>query len=137
MMSIIKQLNDSVTEILDEAAKISKFRMTHYQELCKICKALKPVNTNLIRVTIDPVSQSVDFSFTGDAATLGAIFKALRKTGYEPDCRPNEPKEYFHTWFRKPGVNIKLYLSFSSNKCVRTKVGTETQEVDVFEVICE
>jgi len=139
-VSILERIDDAVNTLHEQAMNVERFRYHHAAAIREMADALDDVVGNLIHTDID--GMSVDFSFSGDKNTLNAIFKAFRRNGYEPDNRPKEePQEYFHTWFRKPGgdnaESLKFYVSFSSKMCTRTKIGTKTQEVDVFEVVCE
>lgn len=80
----------------------------------------------------------VDLSITGDKHVLNAIFAAFRKLGYEPTERPTEKHEpTFSCYWNHPEKDAKFWLYFTSNKCTRIKVGTETKEVDIYEVVCE
>jgi hypothetical protein len=82
--------------------------------------------------------QCVDLSVTGDKHTLNAIFSAFRKLGYEPTDRPGDkPASSFSCHWEHSTEDARFWLYFSSNKCTRIKVGTETKEVPIYEIVCE
>jgi hypothetical protein len=95
----------------------------------------------LVKIEVQSASLqdgSVDFNVTGDKHTLKAVFGALRKLGYEPSKRPLEkPAASFYCSWYHPEHDCKFFLWFTSSKCTRVKVGTETKEVDIYETVCE
>ena len=91
---------------------------------------------NIISASIE--SSCFDISITGDKHDLKAIFAAFRKLGYEPDSRPtDEPKATFTCNWDHPGLEARFWVYFTSTKCTRVQVRTETREVPVYETVCE
>jgi hypothetical protein len=80
----------------------------------------------------------VDISIAGDRHTLNAIFAAFRGLGYEPSSRPgSEPAPSFSCRWEHPEHDCRFWLFFSSTKCTRVQIGTTTQEVGIYETVCE
>jgi len=80
----------------------------------------------------------VDISIAGDRHTLNAIFAAFRGLGYEPSSRPgSEPSPSFSCRWEHPEHDCRFWLFFSSTKCTRVQIGTTTQEVGIYETVCE
>ena len=103
-------------------------------EIGRVAVGLKKIKVTRAEVSGD----CVDLSITGDKHTLNAVFAAFRKLGYEPSARPTkEHKPTFSCYWNHPVEDAKFWLYFTSNKCTRIKVGTKTEEVDIYEVVCE
>lgn len=80
---------------------------------------------------------SFDVSLTGNKEDLNTLFRILRAEGWEPSSRPEEPASYWSSFWHKEGLNLLVWTSFSSTVCKRVKIGTETKEVDIYEVRCD
>ena len=86
---------------------------------------------------MDVDTEDINLYVSGATDTIKEIFRAFRKLGYEPSNRPEaKPQSSFTCYFRQLDKPT-FYLSFSSTLCKRVKVGTKTQEVDVYEIVCE
>jgi hypothetical protein len=133
---MIEQMNDHIDALRVQCQQAEAYQLLHRQQILAVSMALAPLRENLMDTDIDGVS--IDLNYSGDSNTLRDIFKALRNLGYIPDSRPGmAPQASFSTWWKHETIALKIWLSFASNKCTRTKVGTETKVVDVFEVVCE
>jgi len=118
-----------------EALKISaSWYSRNKPEIRRVAQALNKITIQSARLD----GEEVDINITGDNHTLKAAFGAFRKLGYIPSSRPQETKlASFSCYWSNPEKEAKFYLSFSSNKCTRVKVGTKTMVVDVYETVCE
>jgi len=73
---------------------------------------------------------------SGDKAMVKLIWNKLRTVGYVTELNPAENEVNFSGWWYMDD-QPRIWLSFSSTVCKRVKVGTKTQVIDVFEVVCE
>lgn len=88
---------------------------------------------------------SLDFRFTGTKDTLTEVIRVLRRHGYDSTDRPStEPFATYSAFWHKYDEEKRMdpnYLSvwvwFTSSVCTMKQVGTKTQEVPVYEVVCE
>ena len=131
---ITEQIKQAVKDVRRSAKELRECYKSRKPEIAALAQALKKLDAKIIRATID--NYSIDLAIAGDKHDLNAVFGALRKLGYEPDGRAQEKVASFSTWFRQADFH-NIYLSFSSTKCTRVKVGTEMKEVDVYETVCE
>ncbi len=135
-MNLLKELDSSIAAFQQQAISYADYRYDHGQDLNLVSEAFESIKGNVIRVNID--TDCIDIAVTGDLGVLSAAFKALRTHGFEPDDRPGiELFTSFSTYFKHPQKKLKFWLSFSSSKCTRVKVGTKTEEVNVYEITCE
>ena len=99
-----------------------------------VAKAFEKIEVQTARLSFE----EVDIGIAGDRHTLQAVFGVFRKLGYEPSSRPgDEPSPSFSCRWNHPDLECRFWLYFTSTKCTRVKVGTETREVDLFETVCE
>lgn len=114
--------------------KIAGWYHVNKVEIGRVAVELKKIEVT--RAVLN--SDCVDLSITGNRHTLNAIFAAFRKLGYEPTDRPTDkPEPTFSCYWEHPVEDARFWLYFTSNQCTRIKVGTETKEVDIYEVVCE
>lgn len=79
----------------------------------------------------------------GDKDALAAVFKVMRRAGFEPSTRPDDKprSSFFCTWTRgnpsDGSTLIRMELSFYSTVCEYKQVGTKMQEVPVYEIRCK
>jgi hypothetical protein len=122
----------SQQELMTERASFYHRNKHHIKE---VATALKKID--LISAKLDNY-KCVDISMTGDKHVLLAIFSAFRKLRYEPSERPGiKPTSSFSCYWSREGQELRFWISFSSTKCTRVKVGTETREVPIYETVCE
>ncbi len=125
---------ETVQEQQENVQKHASWYQTNKVEIGRVAVGLKKIEVTRASVSGD----CVDLSITGDKHTLNAVFAAFRKLGYEPSARPTkEHKPTFSCYWNHPVEDAKFWLYFTSNKCTRIKVGTKTEEVDIYEVVCE
>ncbi len=135
-MNFLETLDSSIAAFQSQAVKYSNYRCLHALDIVHVAQAFEPIADSIIRVDID--SDCIDVNITGDLETLTGAFRAFRSLGYEADAKPGiDLFTGFSTWFRHPDKKVLFWLSFSSSKCTRTQIGTETQEVPVYEITCE
>ncbi len=125
---------ENIQEQQKNVTKSASWYHANKVEIGRVAVGLKKVEVTRAVLSLD----CVDLSITGDRHTLNAIFAAFRKLEYEPSDRPTkEHKPTFSCYWNHPVEDAKFWLYFTSNKCTRVKVGTETKEVDIYEVVCE
>lgn len=125
---------ESVQNQQKNVQKIAGWYHANKVEIGRVAVELKKIEVTRACLNTD----CVDLSITGDRHTLNAIFTAFRRLGYEPSDRPTkEHKPTFSCYWNHPVEDAKFWLYFTSSKCTRIKVGTETKEVDIYEVVCE
>jgi hypothetical protein len=88
-------------------------------------------------------SYSIDISVSGAGHHLTAVFRILKKHGWDlPSARPEANDPTYTAWFYPSdteGRKVIIWLYFSSTVCKRVQVGTEivTEERAIYEVVCE
>lgn len=80
-------------------------------------------------------STHIGLSFSGDGPKLTAVWRVLRRHGYNTSCRPAKGDTTFHAFWKREGL-AEIFMSFSSSMCRRVQVGTKTVEVPVYETHC-
>ena len=79
---------------------------------------------------------SLTMSVNGSKHVLIATVRCFRthgfKTGHDA---PKENSPNWYAFFNHPS-RAKIFLSFSSTSCRRVKVGTQTVQQDLYEVVC-
>jgi hypothetical protein len=101
-----------------------------------VAENFKEVGIDVVRANL--AYEEVDINVAGDRHTLNGVFSIFRKLGYEPTDRPGtKPEASFYCRWTHPDHNTRFWLHFTSTKCTRVKVGTETREVDVYETVCD
>ncbi len=134
--SLSLMLSDTIRVAESKASSIWKLIHTNRVDIDAVLEALEPLTVNIVNVVCDGLS--IDLHITGNKSTLNTLFHTFRTLGYEPLSRPKEkPEQYYSTWFEHPDRKLQFWINFSSNACVRTKVGIKVQEVDVYETVCE
>jgi len=135
-MNFLESLDDSIQTHQRQSTQYANYRHLYAFDIVQMSQAFETIQNSIIRVDID--SDCIDINIAGDLETLTAAFRAFRSLGYEPDAKPGiDLFTGFSTWFRHPDKKATFWLSFSSNKCTRVKVGEKTQLVDVYEITCE
>lgn len=132
MSSLLEQVETSVSNLERAAVQVRDYYKTH--ELQIIALLANVESLPVLRASID--TTSMDLSIAGDKEVLKQTWNKLRTMGYETSEVPEEDSTGFSCWWYKEDEPT-IWLSFSSTVCKRVKVGTETQEVDVYEVQCE
>lgn len=130
----IQQMKEELVREQETLTKTASWYHSNKAEIGRVASGLNKIEIQ--RATL--CGQCVDLSITGDRHTLNAIFSAFRKLGYEPTDRPTDkPDPSFSCHWEHTTEDARFWLYFSSSKCTRIKVGTETREVDLYEVVCE
>ena len=133
---------EMMEEAIAEEKKQRKNRKIHMnkftEEYFRIANGLIVVQEWIMRIHFDGVS-SLDISVSGDHHAFKGTFGALSKLGYKPSKRPKEEKlSAWNGWFyNHDGDHPIIWVTFSSTKCTRKKVGTKMVEQDIYEIVCE
>lgn len=129
-------MNQSNVDLLKEAIRIDEDRKKNLDTFKEAWEQiLKNSKVQFQRVSFD--SQTLDISITGTKHDLEAVWRELRKMGFEsPDNRPKATDPSFTGYFKRQIDGCKVYLFFSSTVCRRVKTGTRMVEQDVYETVC-
>jgi len=132
--SVQKLVGTKLIETQELADKQTAYYNRNKLQVVAIAAALHKIDVQSASST----GNCIDINIAGDKHTLQAVFAAFRKMGYEPTDRPdNEPTSSFSCFWDHPDFECRFWLYFSSTKCTRVKVGTETREVPLYETVCE
>ena len=131
-MKIIQQANKYARS---RARRINQTIKRDSKRVTAICKALQKAGVNVVDVSVD--SSAYNISITGPRADLDVMFGILRRHGLQPNDRPKEATQYYNTWWTFEGSADYVFVMFSSTSCKRVQVGTKTEEVPVYETVCE
>jgi hypothetical protein len=77
----------------------------------------------------------ISLSFAGDGPKLAAVWKLLRRYGYNTGSRPKKGDTTFYAFWEQSGY-AQLFMNFSSTMCRRVQVGTKMVEQPVYETQC-
>lgn len=132
MSTLLEQVEKSISSLETAAEDIRDYYKTH--ELQIIALLANVESLPVLRASID--TTSVDLSIAGDKKVLKQTWNKLRTMGYETSDVPQEDSTGFSCWWYKEDEPT-IWLNFSSTVCKQVKVGTKTQEVDIYEVQCE
>ena len=128
-------MNKVEQNIADQIENVTK--------LARAWRETGKVFDDLLPALDDKIAQSWDgdlcLSLSGSRADLTRLWRILRE--HQWTCigeRPTDNSSYWSGFFDRPDIAYKprIYLSFSSTVCRRVKIGTRTQEVDVYETTC-
>lgn len=84
------------------------------------------------------MSGDMDVRLAGGKAELLEAVRIIRQAGFI--CSSDRPKAGDTTWtayWRKPGVKVAVYFSFSSTVCKRVQVGTKMEPMPIYETRCD
>lgn len=102
-----------------------------YQE---VIDALSGIELN----SASPDQIDLNISIAGTKQDLEAAWGVLRRLGFDaPDERPAANQPEFTGTFRRPDDKCSVYLRFSSTVCKRIQTGTRTEEVPIYEIVCD
>jgi hypothetical protein len=77
----------------------------------------------------------ISLSFSGDGPRLAAVWRVLRRHGFNTSARPVKGDTTFHAFWKREG-QAEIFMSFSSSMCRRVQVGTRMVEQPVYETQC-
>ncbi len=132
MSELLSELKKGIDAREKEAVACREYFNTHELQVIALLANLK--DTGLLRASMD--SHSLDLNISGDKEILKSFWHKMRTSGYETDYKPEENEVSFCCWWNKED-EVRIWLSFSSTICKRVKIGTETKEIDIYEVVCE
>lgn len=130
-------------KILADANKAARQRARDINNVMKrdnamvksILKTLAAAGIHIQHVYADTDSYNVNV--TGSRADLDIMFGLLRRAGLTPLTRPKEKESEYSTKWYTENYNFRIWIFFASTSCKRVQVGTKTQEVPVYETVCE
>ncbi|MGD9590835.1 MAG: hypothetical protein AB7Q37_18465 [Pyrinomonadaceae bacterium] len=122
-------------ELQKDAVALSERRLLWQQHKATFAPIVAKALALNGRVTFP---NTLDIHLFGDKHALAEMVRVLRTRGFSTVNSP--PKKGDNSWrafFRKDGVSVEIWLSFSSTVCRRVKVGTKMVEQDVYETVCD
>lgn len=136
MMTLEQPSHTAIDDFLDRRAR----ELANEQRLWERWKPdCERIVKDLTGMGIEPVivTDTIFFSFTGDAHRLAAVVRLLRVNGFLfTAARPVKGATSWSSFFNKENVDISFHLTFSSSTCRRVQVGTETVERPIYETRC-
>lgn len=135
MSSLLNELEEDLRTDKIYYKNKRRYYRDHKDDIVAVLRELKlPENT---AISVRSSSEYIQLNVSGGPAEIKELFRTFRKLGYEPTSRPKEkPEATFSCYFNREGCP-DFYLYFTSTVCHRIKVGTETIERDIYEVVCE
>jgi hypothetical protein len=131
---MLQQMKEELVSSSENITRIANYFHTHKTEIERVAESFGKINVNRAIVT----DGAIDVYVTGDKHMLAACFVAFRKAGYQPGSRPGPEKtSSFSCYWDHDTNKCRFWLSFSSDKCTRVKVGTEMVQRDIYETVCE
>lgn len=122
-------------QLIKEALAVAERRETwqmHKCELAPVVNALRKLGADV------SLSDSLDVRLVGDAKVLAAAVRILRTSGFGTGAkRPAKGDTTWTAFFKREGLALAVYFSFSSSVCRRVQVGTTMVEQPVFETVCD
>jgi hypothetical protein len=100
-----------------------------------IVKTFVGAGLNVQHINVD--SGSYNINITGSRADLDIMFGLLRRAGLSPTRRPEEKSATYYAAWHAEDYSLSVWVFFSSTSCKRVQVGTKTEEVPVYETVCE
>lgn len=77
----------------------------------------------------------ISLNFAGDGPKLSAVWKLLRRHGYNTGCRPKKGDTTFYAFWTQEG-HAQFFMNFTSTMCKRVQVGTQMVEQPIYETQC-
>lgn len=141
-LDVEKELADTLIQekksAKEDRLSRAEYLQKHRKDFMKVLVALDKLATEKWLKSVSVCGNSIDLDFSGDKHALKLIFHKLRDAGYKPDDRPTDENISNHsTYWRKEGVEFKMYIRFASTTCRRVKIGTKLVEQDVYETVCD
>jgi hypothetical protein len=122
-------------QLIKEALAVAERRETwqmHKYELAPVVNALRKLGADV------SLSDSLDVRLVGDAKVLAAAVRILRTSGFDTGAkRPAKGDTTWTAFFKRDGLALAVYFSFSSSVCRRVQTGTTMVEQPVFETVCD
>jgi len=136
-MKAVKAMEEAIVSAKQRRKEQRDFVREHWVEIHRVAAGLDVVSEWIVNITFD-ANSSLDISVSGDQLVFKGLWGALRKLGYNTNTGPKEEKfSGWSGWFRNPDQDLPLWITFSSTKCTRKKIGTKMVEQPVYELVCE
>lgn len=137
-MNIHETMEKAIKDQKKEHKKRMKFLKLNKDEFFRVANGLIVIQQYVVRFSFD--TRSLDIAIAGDHHVFKGMFSALRKLGY--DCQDKPKEKLISTWscwwhHKEPDKHPTLWVSFSSTKCKRIKIGTKMVEQPIYETVCE
>lgn len=137
-MNVHELMEKAIKQDRDDHKERQKFLKTNKEEFFRIANGLIVIQEYVLRFSFDVAS--LDIHVAGDHHVFKGMFSALRKLGYNCESRPKD--KFMASWscwwhYDEHDSHTKLWVSFSSTKCTRVKVGTKMVEQIIYETVCD
>jgi len=90
----------------------------------------------LLGCAVDMADEDLNIRFSGDKQKFLSVVRAQFRHGLRPDLSSLKKGSTEGTWFQNRGT-LRIYTAFSSTVCRRVQIGTQTQEVPIYETVCD
>jgi len=138
-MNVHVMMENAIKDERVDRKRKQKAMKQHGDEYLRIANGLIVIQEYVIRFWFDV--GSLDIAVAGDHHVLNGMWGSLRKLGYDCIDRPTEEKvpSWCAWWHHKEDEELypRLWVTFTSTKCTRKKIGTEIVEQAVYETVCE
>jgi len=131
-MKILEQANRDARQ---RARDINNVMKRDSAKVKPILKALTNAGINIQYLWAD--TDTYNMNITGSRADLDIMFGLLRRAGLMPTLRPVENNPTYSTAWYSEDRSFRVWIFFASTSCKRVQVGTKTEEVPVYETVCE
>lgn len=138
MQTLKDKLRETLRTIKTQRRDQKKYLKLNKLEIKRVIAGLEVIEEYVMSITFD--TECINIMVSGDHHVLGGFFQALRKLGYKPDTRLKEDSSKitgFSTWWHSENEELDIWMSFSSTKCTRKKIGTEMVEQGIYEIVCD
>ena len=131
------RINDMLAAHANKYSGIVQRGLSYREVYDRLLEDLEKATPDATSVTLDDLSLNLGFS--GNRQDVTNVFKVLRKHGFViPDPRPGEHEpEWCGYFMHEDEAKCRIWVSFSSTVCRRVQVGTQTQEVPIYDIVCD
>jgi hypothetical protein len=132
----MKSVSDAIKERNKESKRIREVARLTKNVTNSLNKEFAKNKLNIVNLYLS--STSFDFSVTGSKADYHIMYGILRRHGLKPQTNAVLGDTGHCTfWVSETDSNVRVWVSFSSTSCRRVQVGTKTEEVPVYETVCD
>lgn len=128
----------TMLRLVEQAQKIKRHSELFRETVKKRPALFRRLEELDIDVRFGVEDGDINMQFCGDGEKFGAVWRELRRAGWEPSCRPEKDtkkSEFYTHWNHQEGLS-RFWMHFTSSVCRRVQVGTKTVEQPVYEIQC-
>ena len=140
-MKVAQAVEEAVALAKENRKSEKKFLKQHAREIERVAEGLEMISEWVVRIAFDNAA-SLDISVSGDHHVFKGMWAALRKLGYQASSKPTAKKfSSWQGWFyhehQTGDARLPIWITFSSTKCTRKKIGVKMVEQPIYEMVCE